>query len=436
MGLQDELEPILSQIRSEADKSWQRYLTGIPDKEDHAEDWQKITNEFFGTVDDLQTRFRRYYAFDAHDFSVNVSQLASPAAPQASGDALVTRPLGGTAVGSIFSADDNYMSDVGSMIHAEQWNGPTAQAFHNNFLKPFERAAQWQQAYVLELATAAAALQLASNRSKRAIKFVAESCLGALKGENKYQGDLGFADTSRDLPGEDVNDGVGILLGVVGLFITGPVGTVVGIAGLASGIYGAAKVGGTEPYLEVEYRDAPQSVISQTEIAIKNLDEWILDQDEVLASALKQDLDSDDAFASPNLRLPPPGVTTETYKSLGIRDAPGGDNQVVVSIVNLARAGSYNLPGAAYEYDLAANQVDACEIPGVMGTFFPRSIAPFNDSVDRLVGILRNTSDSLTRAGDLMLTAARNYRGTDAEQSAIITEISKIPQHHTIAPTK
>ncbi|MEV6965055.1 hypothetical protein AB0M47_08045 [Hamadaea sp. NPDC051192] len=431
MGLQDELEPILAKIRTEANNSWQKYLTGIPDKEDHAAEWQKIGTEFFGTVDDLLTRFRRYYAFDSHDFSVNVNQLASPKS-----GALVDRPMGGTAVGSVFSASDNYMAGVSTMIHAEQWNGPSAKAFQKDFLEPFGTASKWQQAYIKELATAAAALQVASSRTKRAIKFVAESCLGALTGDQKYQGDLGFADTSKDLPGKDVADGLGIITGVAGLFLGGPVGLVIGAVGLVSGLYGAGKQGSTEPHLQVEYRDDPQSVVKQTEYAIKALEEWLLDEDEKLGGALNKDLESPDAFASPFLKLPAPGVTSGTYKELGIRDAPGGDDQVVVSLVQLGRCGAYNLPGAAYEYDAAANQVDACQIPGSMSVFFPRTISPFNSSVDNLVRIMHGIRDGLNRAGDAMLTAARNYEGTDAQQAAVITEISKIAPHHSIAPTK
>jgi hypothetical protein len=438
VALQDELEPILSQIRTEAGERWDKYLTSIPadDQERNAAEWQKITNEYYGTVDDLLTRFRRYYALDAHDFKVNIAQLADPVRSAQHGDALVNRPLGGTAVGSIFSAEDNYMTDVSNMIQADQWNSPAAKAFQENFLKPFEKASQWQQAYTMELSIAVHALEGVSQRSKRAIKFVAESCLGALQGHQKYQGDLGFPDTSKDLPGKDVADGVGILTGVIGLFAAGPVGLVVGGIGLASGLYGAAKNGYTEPHLEVEYRDAPQGIITQTEYAIKNLNEWIADQDEAIGGGLTKDLSSDDAFASPSLKLPPPGINAGTYQKLGFLDAPGGPNHVVVSVVKLGQCGAYNLPGAAYEYDLAAGKIDACQIPGTMSTFFPRSISPFNTSVDQLGDILRDVRDSLERAGDAMLKAARNYETTDSEQSEIISQISAIPPHHSIAPTK
>lgn len=419
--------------------AWDKSLTHIPaeDMERHSTEWQKAANEYYGRVDDLLTRFRRFYAFDAHDFSVNVAQLAESGGERGAGEALVTRPMGGTAIGSIFSAEDNYMTDVANMIQADQWNSPAATAFHERFLKPFEKASQWQSAYVKELAIAAAAFQVASSRSKRAIKFVAESCLSALRGGRPmYQGQLGFADTSKDMPGKDVADAVGVITGIIGLFATGPIALAVGAAGLASGLYGVAKHGGTAPYLQVDHSDSPQSVIRNTEYAIKSLEEWIADQDEAIAKGLNEDLSSSDAFGSPHLKLPPPGVDAGTYKQLDFVDRPGGPNQVVVSVVLLGRAGSHNLPGAAYEYDLAAGKIDACQIPGTMSQFLPRAVSPFNTAVDQLGDILRDTRDSLNRAGDAMLTAARNYEGTDAERAQIIREISEIPPHHTIAPTK
>jgi hypothetical protein len=435
VGIQDELEPILTQIRSEAQVAWDKSFSRIPaeDKERDAATYQKAANEFYGTVDDLLTRFRRYYAFDAHDFQVNVDQLASPEG----GPQLYNRPTGGTADGCIFSAQDNFMKPVANMIDEDEWTGSAARSFEENFLKKLETASLWQRQYARELAIAAAALQVASGRSKRAIKFVAESCLSALSGGRPmYQGELGFADTTKDLPGKDVADSVGIITGVIGLFASGPIGLAVGVVGLASGLYGVAKTGSTEPYLQVDHGGSPQTTVRWTGDAIKNLEEWIADQDEALAKGLNEDLKSEVAFGSRNLRVPAPGIDAGTYKQLDFYERPGGLNQTVVSVVKLGRAGAYNLPDAADQYDQAASNVENCQIPGSLSQFFPRSISPFNTAVDQLGDILRDTSKSLRRAGDVMLTAARNYEATDEDEAEMIRQIEQVPEYRTIAPTK
>ncbi len=415
--------------------AWDKSLSHIP-AEDQARDaatYQKAAKEFYGTVEDLITRFRRYYVFDGHDFQVNVDQLAD----SSGGGGPAARPHGGTVDGCIFSAKENFMKPVADMIDQDEWIGPAAKTFESNFLKKFDTASLWQRQYARELAIAAAAFQVASSRSRRAIKFVAESCLSALSGGRPmYQGELGFADTSKDLPGKSAAEAVGIIAGVIGLFATGPVGLALGGVGLASGLWGVSKTGSTEPYLQVDHTGSPQGVVRNTETAIKNLEEWIADQDEALSKGLNEDLGAYDSFGSPNLKVPAPGIGAGTYRQLDFYERPGGENQTVISVVKLGRAGAYNLPDAAAQYEQAASNVGRCEVPGSLSQFFPRSVGPFNTAVDRLGDILRDVGESLRRAGDVMLTAARNYEATDADRAEIIRQIEVVPSHRTIAPTK
>ena len=190
-----------------------------------------------------------------------------------------------------------------------------------------------------------------------------------------------------------------------------------------------------KPYLRVDNNPYPQYILRSAGFAIQDLTEMVLDVDETLARGLNQDLDSADAFASPYLKLEPARVDADTYRNLDIRDGDGKPpNQVVVSVVQLCRAGYVNLPGAAYEYDLALAKVDACQIPGSMSRFFPRSIQPFNTACAQLGGLLRRIRDDLYSAGEAMLTAAKSYQGTDEERAQILGEIQQLTPHHSRAP--
>lgn len=425
VGFQSEIEPLLINIRTEAAERYERYLADIPDKAPNVELWAKDQQEFHGMVEDLLLRFREFYVLDSHDFATNVAQLSTPLEEKQR--PLVSRPVHGTAFASVFSADANFMRDVAEMIHTEQWNSRAATSFRDNFLKPFETAADWQGAYIRELAVAAQAYRDTVDKTKEGLKFVAESCLGALRYRPLYQ--AGSEDLRANL------GAVSLLTAALALFL--PASTpalVVGGISLTSGI---ASVPPPEkkPYLQVDHSEFPHSIIRNTEYAIKELHEMVLDVDETLARGLAADLDSTDAFASPQLRLPPPGINSDTYGQLDIKDGDGKPpNQVVVSVVQLGRAGVYNLPGAAREYDLALAKINACQIPGGLSRFFPRSIPPFNTACGQLASVLAQTRDDLNEAGEAMLTAARTYQATDEEQAQILREISQIPPHHSTAP--
>lgn len=433
MGVQDRLEGVLRQIPQAALEEYERYLTRIPDKDRHPDFWAKERQVLVAAVDDLCARFREFYALDSHDFAANVAQLSAPLSEEEKhpleGRPLVTRPMGGTAFASIFSAEDNYMRPVGAMIHADLWRGVAATRFRDNFLVPFGAAAAWQRGYIRELAVAAQTYRDTVDGAANAIMFVAESCLGAFRGHPRYQ--------TADATATDHFSAASLLLGALGLFL--PASTpalVVGVGSVASGIASAVTAGSDKrPYLQVDYSEYPHTIIKNTEYAIKQVEETILDVDETLALGLDKDLYSTDAFASPHLKLPPPGVDSSTFGYLDILDRDGKPpNRVVVAIVELYKAGYYNLPAAAYEYNAAMGQIDGCRVPGGMGRYFPRSISVFNSACTRLSGILRQTTDDLSSAGETILTAARTFQGTDEEQAEILRQAGQIPPHHSTAP--
>jgi len=265
-----------------------------------------------------------------------------------------------------------------------------------------------------------------ADAANKGIKFVARGCLGALNYHPVYGGD---GDWRSNL------GALSLFAAAVGLFLPASgAALLVGGISLASGI-ASLPPADDRPYLRVDDNPFPQGIIRNTEYAIQELRDMVFDMDDTIAAGLDKDLDSTDRFASPNLRLGTATVTANAYSHLDIKDADGQPpNQVVVSIVQLARAGYYNMPGAAYEYNAAMSVLDACHVPHAMTTLFPRSIGKFNAATAQLVGILHDTRDRLNNAGDAMVAAARAYRGTDEETAEIIKGIQDIPSHHSRAP--
>ncbi len=436
MGLQDEIEPVLAGIRTAAAEHYERYLASIPDKHLHPEIYAKDRQDFSGAVEDLFTRFREFYVLDSHDFTTTAGQLSTPPEEKPpekepsdkTQRPLVSYPSPGTAFASLVYADAAFMRPVVEMIHAEQWNSPAATAFRDNFHIPFGTAADWQGAYIKELAIAAETYRSTVDTTKKAIRFVADGCLGACRGHPIYE-------PTEDGDWRSKAGGFSLLTAAAALFLKASVAAiVVGSVSLASGI-ASLPPADDKPYLHIDYSQYPQAILRDTEYAIKELHEMLLAVDEALSRGLNQDLDSPNAFASRQLRLERANVGTGTYQTLDIRDGDGKPpNQVVVSLVALGRAGYYHLPGAAYEYDLARAKIDACQIPGGLSRVFPRSIAPFNTACARLSEILRHTSEDLNHAGEAMLAAARGYQVTDEERAQVMDELHRIMPHHSRAP--
>ncbi|MGX7674624.1 hypothetical protein [Plantactinospora sp. DSM 117369] len=267
-------------------------------------------------------------------------------------------------------------------------------------------------------------------------EFVAESCLAALDGVSKPKGELGFADTSKDMPGKTMVETVGIITGVIGLFATGGGALILGVVGLGSGLYGVAKHGSTEPELQVlalAPNSSPMNVIVSAENALKSLEEWIADQDGLVATGLREDISSFHDLGS-QMKAPTPGLNAGAYRQLDLLERPGGKNQTVANLVELGKAGTHNLPTAAQQYGLAARYMDDCQVPGSLSTFFPQSIPVFNQVTEKLADILHETRRNLTDAGEAMVTAAKNYQVSDEERAAMNYQI--IAAGPTIAPTK
>lgn len=213
VSLQGDLEPKLAQIRTAADEAYHRYLADIPDKEFEPDVWIKDAQEFWGTVDALFNRFRRYYVLDAHDFGPDAATLARP------GDD-ARMPSAGTVFDNICSGDVNFVRPVRDLIDADEWKGPAATAFRLDFIDPFDTAADWQAAYAKELAICVGTYAEAVKKIKDGAIFVADGCLGALRGHPIYSQTPGTWQDAANL--------VSLLATVAGLFTGGGVALVLG----------------------------------------------------------------------------------------------------------------------------------------------------------------------------------------------------------------
>lgn len=422
MGLPDELEPILEEIRAQAENRYRFAMSEVPGKDLDPEWFARDHRNYMGSVDDLLNRFREFYVLDQHDFQTNLHLLTRPSEEKPKlGDSvpLVNCPSPFTVFGKIFFADVNYVRPVLELIYTEQWNSPAATAFHNEFLVPFREAADWQGAYVKELGLAAEMFRSTADAARKGIKTIAQGCLSALNYQQLFlDGDSG-----------DWHDALGALslftAAVALLLPASPAAVVVGGISLASGLAGQPPRD-DKPNLLILFDDGPQNILIQTERAISELWGMVFDMDDTIAAGLETDLESTDRFVSPNLRPGTAILTASMYSRLDIKDADGlPPDQVVVSILQLARAGYANMPGAAREYSSAISDLDAGHVPDVMTKLFPRSIGKFNAAVGLLTWILYDTRDRLTRAGEAMVEAARAYRGTDEENAAIIKGINE-----------
>ncbi|WP_027341408.1 hypothetical protein [Hamadaea tsunoensis] len=444
MALQDDLEPIVIAIAVEAEKRWQYLLSSIPDLDlaQEAGAWEDAHHEYSFSVAELQTRFREFYVLDAFDFMTTANALSTPSEAKpntwnptqsdsvpgptfGSTGPLVSTVSAGTAFGDVAVADETYVRPVLGMIYAKQWSGPAALTFYSHFLYPFHVAADWQGAYIKEMALAAVILAKVVETIEHAILFIAKSCLSALRFHQMYAS--GDGDWRTDL------GTISTALAAFGLALPASAAAiVVGVASLVSGVVSSFKLASDDkPYIEVDYNDAPQQIIVNTMYAINNLREWIANVDGAIARGLDTDITSGDRFGSKNLTLETVDLSPHELGHLDIQDGDGKPpDQLVVALQDLARAGYFNLPRAAREYYDAVSAVHGAQVPGSVSSMFPRSVPLFNEAAQMLENILQKTMNQLENAGQALYEAVLHYKAGEKENAKIVAGLAEIIPDH------
>ncbi|MFI7542747.1 hypothetical protein [Actinoplanes sp. NPDC049599] len=392
-------------------------LIGSPARtpEEAAQDMQQQWRIFRDDLTMLRQKFEAFYGLDPLDFTILVGKLGgtdSRVAPDGGAPTSVHDRIG--------YAYDEWIMPVDGLIGEKQWTGEAAVPFQERFLKPSHVASQQQQAYAQVLAVIAQTYHEAVTTAHRYLLTTADTCIARLNGESGAPGQA--ADV-------EALSWVSMISGALSLFP--PLSAIAGTISFTTSVAGYARGKQDEPPAEapIEGTAGPQ-VIQGAHQVLVSIETGLSDLDAELAKSLSQDLDSTTGFASPHLRLERPLLADgpQTMGTLTIDNNTPMNTNVVVSVVDLYRAGHVNLPGAAGQYAAAVDKLATCLAPGASSTYFPRSVPRFDTARDLLHGILQGTADSLAACGDALVACAKDYRLTDDERAAFLQRIGSLLQ--------
>ncbi|MCW6006247.1 hypothetical protein K1W54_16930 [Micromonospora sp. CPCC 205371] len=377
------------------------------------EQWQ-LLNDLLMT---LRYRFEAFYDLDPLDFTVFVGHLGGTTRQVAHQD--------GWSPSSVYDrievAFSEWILPVDGLITEEQWTGGAATKFRDEFLKHFYDAARQQQSYAQILAVIPQTYHEAVTTAHRYLLTIADTCIARLSGESGAPGQ------AYDV---EVLSWASMITGALSLFP--PLSPIAGPISLGTAIVGYARSKRFEAPNEapIEGTVAPQVLRTAIDLVV-DVESGLAELDRTLAESLNHDLNSPTGFASPGLRLERPelanGPATMGTLTIDKYDVPMNLN-VVVSLVNLYKAGYVNLPGAAGEYAAAVATLALCTPLQSSGTYFLRSAQRFDEARNQLAGILRNTAESLTACGATLVACAKEYQLTDEEQAEYLLRVDDLVQ--------
>jgi hypothetical protein len=377
------------------------------------EQWQ-LLNDLLTT---LRYHFEAFYDLDPLDFTVFVGRLGGKIRQVAHPD--------GWAASSVYDrievAFSEWVLPVGDLINEEQWTGEAATKFRDEFLKHFYTAMRQQQSFAVILAVIPQTYHDAVTAAQRYLLTIADTCIARLSGQ------AGAPGQAYDV---EVLSWASMITGALSLFP--PLSPIAGPASLGTAIvgYGRSKQFEAPDEAPIESTIAPQVLQTATELVIE-VESGLAEVDRTLAESLNHDLNSPTGFGSPGLRLERPelanGPATMGTLTIDKYDVPMNPD-VVVSLVNLYKAGYVNLPGAAGEYVAAEATLALCTPLQSSGTYFLRSAQLFDEARNQLAGILRNTAESLTACGATLVACAKEYQLTDEEQAEYLLRVDDLVQ--------
>lgn len=400
---------------------------GVPpaSREERERPMRENWNIFNSNLTALKERFQAFYDLDPLDHTILVGKLG--------GTQRVAPPEGlpTSVYDRIGYADQTWVSRVDGMLAEKQWSGPAAGTFHEQFLFKFHQAAAQQQSYAQLLGVTAQAYHEAVTNAIKTLHRIADTCLARLNGD---YGTPGYADLMESL------SLTSIFTGALAFFP--PIAVPAGIASLSTSILGYAggKNAPDNPaeIKEIEGYAAPEIIVS-THDAIITVEVALDRLDTTLAGCLDKDMSDPTSLGSPGLRLSRPELADDRSRmgALKIRGEPGvaaGEDPVVVSMVDLYRAGFVNLPGAAGQYLEAENKLASAEPSMATRRYFQRSVPRFNEARALLGGVLHQTADSLTAAGKSLVACANEYQLTDAAKAEYLRQIGGFETPLAVAP--
>ena len=378
------------------------------------ETWRELQSD----LDMLRLHVERFYNLDPLDFTILVGKIG--------GTVRRTPAVGGaTSVHDrIKDAYDEWFLPVDGMFNEKQWTGDAATAFHNGFVKHFHAASEQQQLYAWILAMTAQLYHDSVTVAHRRLLDIADVSLGQLAG--------GTAATRQTY---DVETLSWVSMVTAALSVVPPValaaGTFLGWTSLLTGVGGylRSKQEVPEDPVAIASGGAPQ-IIQSALNKVLAVEETLTGIGDEVATALGRDLDSPTGFDNPELRLERPGLADGPgdMKGMTIDNDSAMNNDVVVAVADVYKAGYVNLPGAAGQYAEAKAKLASCDLSGAAYTYFGRSVQVFVEARDMLVNILGNVSESLTDCGETLVAVATDYQLTDQESAAYLQRIDGLAQ--------
>lgn len=451
ISLQDEIEPLLAKLDGLAHDAFDHLSnTGYSAARE-----QLALKTLNSDLASLKEKFRGYYSLDGHD---NLSALADEFAVKSDRGG---SPSGNSVYHAITQAAagiDYYLAD---MSKEKEWEGTGADSFRDNFLTPFRSAAQAHVWAATEMAIATQALAVAVESYKACVVWICRELIYLLDGGT----DPGSFPGEEKLNIGDLEDGAniaGILLGVVSLFmaLTEPEISVPGAAvdaiGTALGLFQEAKSASSSskhvyyPQIAGHSRnDNVFAIVQLSYASLVDLDSHMADIDEQIYRGLNADRGDHGCFDSPLASFRNPSLPSiKSYSKLTV--AKGYDDAadpIVVTVTELYYCGFEILPSAAEGYNYGVKVCEEANIAegrtGGLQRQFPRAVPEFDKAAADFKKLLAATRDDLTKAGQVMVQAAKTYRYADEYEAQQIKlqedQISSLPrnplmQEHYIPP--
>jgi hypothetical protein len=306
-------------------------------------------------------------------------------------------------------------------VISNHWDGPSATAFYGYMYLPFYEAAARQVEYVRELTAAATSFGSVHDYAAEAITTVAQNCINAFHGKGSYPFDWKTV------------EGAKIAYKGWKLFKSVRSGQVMGAINNARAVYTSVKSfiarmaeeEESKKHLNLDVKAwypgiPPAFTLGSCNDAITSLMKSIADYDARLGSALEQDMSSVDSFNSAKLWLREPGTFSADHDFDVSTEAKAEEEGIETAIDNLREAGLQVLPGVAEQYEDAIKDVMRCSLPVWLDHFLPRSKTDFEDAQDRLVHLLRTTSDNLEKWGKELVEVADGYGEAEEDNTRTV----------------
>lgn len=383
---------------------------------------QQYYDDFVSYLETVKGRFEHYYDLDSMELVDLAAKIGGMADYPGYGNPY-------SVFDRIDHADDYWMRPVLGMIDAEEWSGPAAATFYNDFLMPFHEAAEQQQACARVLGMVAMCGLKGVSKAEDDLLAIADAAIAAFSregGDTDWAGLLTVAS---------------LISGAVGLFLTGNPAIAAGAVSLGTSIaslFAATDDSGDERRVEIKALNAPMGLESLWEALIAFEDE--LDRkDRQMSEPLEQDLDSSQCFASPGLRLPEPGIDDpgdfgQHEVGTVVAGVPVAEQEAVVTAVALYEAGSRNLPSAAYQLETATSHLTDT-MPPSFSKLFWRTASAFQQCRAKLRTAVSSIRWDLENTGPILVDVAKNYEATDEQNAEIQRQIGLVLPPVTEEPT-